>query len=417
MQYQNIKYLLILASIVVVFLNISCRENPSAPNIPVVNFSFKIVVQDSAGHPVPGMQIKVSFKNSLDPFGWSIPYVTKIAYIATDTSTSAILAQTSAYVVVDRSGLPDADIFGVTKSDGSYSCSDSLRFPVALKQLDNAIISMTTTDPAERARISYGSADSVQIILRDTLTGKQNVHYQWLTRGANEFHYTWNPSLTNYDNTNLQYGKKIPATPPIIPGDWNSIKFTDQHGTIQTLYFSPADSTLDLGPYELPPPPPLGIFDVRFDTQYMVAPGSYTDTISYPITVQAADSGFPVVVEWNTPYPITVYGQLNYGANQQWLTGTGTITVSDKYTYFYLTVLPSGSNPLAPTRWSSVNPYPNPTNGSSKFTYNVAARAAIRITVYNLRGELLTTLVDSRMSPNTYTVSFDTGTLALDGCH
>lgn len=51
--------------------------------------------------------------------------------------------------------------------------------------------------------------------------------------------------------------------------------------------------------------------------------------------------------------------------------------------------------------------YPNPFNPASDIRYQLSASGHVRLSVYDLLGRLVTTLVDEAGSPGTYTVRFD----------
>jgi hypothetical protein len=57
------------------------------------------------------------------------------------------------------------------------------------------------------------------------------------------------------------------------------------------------------------------------------------------------------------------------------------------------------------------NNYPNPFNASTAITYTIARRSDVMLTVYDLLGRKVTTVVDQFQSPGTYTVYFNAAEL------
>lgn len=51
--------------------------------------------------------------------------------------------------------------------------------------------------------------------------------------------------------------------------------------------------------------------------------------------------------------------------------------------------------------------YPNPFNPTTSIKYDVASRANVRLTVYDMLGKQVATLVDRTHTPGTYRVTFD----------
>lgn len=65
-----------------------------------------------------------------------------------------------------------------------------------------------------------------------------------------------------------------------------------------------------------------------------------------------------------------------------------------------------------PTNFSLEQNYPNPFNPSTTINFNVAKASNVKLTVYNVLGQKVATLVDERMNAGTYNVKFDARKLA-----
>lgn len=71
---------------------------------------------------------------------------------------------------------------------------------------------------------------------------------------------------------------------------------------------------------------------------------------------------------------------------------------------------PVGINPLGneiPKEFKLSQNYPNPFNPSTKIRFAVAKQSDVKITVYDISGRLVTTLVNERLKPANYEIKFD----------
>jgi hypothetical protein len=59
------------------------------------------------------------------------------------------------------------------------------------------------------------------------------------------------------------------------------------------------------------------------------------------------------------------------------------------------------------SKFSLHNNYPNPFNQSTVITYSIPARTAVKLTIYDLQGKQIATLVDNFQESGTYSVPFN----------
>lgn len=62
---------------------------------------------------------------------------------------------------------------------------------------------------------------------------------------------------------------------------------------------------------------------------------------------------------------------------------------------------------IIPTEYRLDQNYPNPFNPSTRITFAVQERANVQLVVYNILGQVVSTLVDAEMTPGIYEASFD----------
>jgi hypothetical protein len=60
-----------------------------------------------------------------------------------------------------------------------------------------------------------------------------------------------------------------------------------------------------------------------------------------------------------------------------------------------------------PTKFSLTQNYPNPFNPSTTIRYDIPKRAYVKITIYDVLGKVVATLIDGIQSANTYSVEWN----------
>ncbi len=182
----------------------------------------------------------------------------------------------------------------------------------------------------------------------------------------------------------------------------NSIQLSDRAGRSQTLYFGPAGGSVSsAGAFELPPLPPEGAFDARFASQRYVEFTGGTGS-SYPLQISSA--AYPITVRWNVAggdlYSLVSDGQVTQmaGAGKAQITKpTGSIAV----------VSGPGTRVAAPSAFGLDQNYPNPFNPMTDIRYQITEVREVSLTIYDVLGRRVATLVDGVKQPGEYTVRWD----------
>lgn len=77
--------------------------------------------------------------------------------------------------------------------------------------------------------------------------------------------------------------------------------------------------------------------------------------------------------------------------------------------------VPTGVNEnsyIIPTKYALYQNYPNPFNPSTKISFSLPTRSNVTLTIYNLMGQKVATLVNETMNAGNYTVQFNASNLA-----
>ncbi len=192
----------------------------------------------------------------------------------------------------------------------------------------------------------------------------------------------------------------------------NRFTVRDAAGRSQMVYLAEATSLgRGTGPYELPPLPPAGGFDVRFSSQAMVESWSGDDAGTnrdYQVLVQGAV--YPITLGWDITTPPTGSGKFYLigqdGAGRA-LEGAGSVTVRE-----------AGSNPgfivrLAdeptglPQAFALGRNYPNPFNPVTRVQVDLPKSSQVEIAVYDLLGRFVSTLLTGTKEAGSLTLSWD----------
>lgn len=205
------------------------------------------------------------------------------------------------------------------------------------------------------------------------------------------------PGQINFSGNFVYYENKVVE---YFRSNWGKITFTDNSGKDFSLYL--IDDDTDLSFYMLPPVPPEGMFDIRFRSGRMVEQlSSSVHTIlmkdlEYPVKVRVEnmsinlkdDSGQKVNTDLSNGSEFTIY---NSSVNKLLIQSGRLVTPNN----FYL-----GQN------------YPNPFNPATTIKYSIPFESNVNISLYNVLGELILTLVDRDLKPGHYEYTLNASDLS-----
>ena len=197
---------------------------------------------------------------------------------------------------------------------------------------------------------------------------------------------------------------------------YSSITITDASGRGQTLLFgADAAGSVPVSMYEMPPAPPEGVFDARFQTEegeFMLQ--THRAMIESPVE-------FGIVVH-STAYPITVNWKI-LGADAmkyayelkdgvdgrlfgpQSLAGEGSVVVQNSSLGRFVLIAKAGEQ--LPTEYALYQNYPNPFNPTTNIKFALPVPSKVTVEIYNLIGQRVRTLLTEERSAGYHVVEWN----------
>jgi hypothetical protein len=181
--------------------------------------------------------------------------------------------------------------------------------------------------------------------------------------------------------------------------NWGRITFIDAEGKNFTLYA--VEGEVDLNLYELPPPPPAGLFDIRFGSGRIAEDLSSSvktiemSGVTYPLTVRVHGKDIRLMDEGGK--------MLNVSLKD------GEDIVIENMIMNKLMV----SGESLPTVYSLEQNYPNPFNPSTLIEFSLPEDVAnVNLSIYNTLGEKIAELVSASLQAGKYQYQWNAQDLA-----
>ncbi|MBI2420152.1 MAG: DUF2817 domain-containing protein, partial [Ignavibacteriales bacterium] len=180
-----------------------------------------------------------------------------------------------------------------------------------------------------------------------------------------------------------------------IPQEYGRMTVRDAEGRQQTVYLAPANDNRQYN--ELPPVPPAGILDIRFDNNMNVCNSTAQLNISgaeYPVEIEVA--GTNVILSDVVTNGKFVQSELQAG---------GRITIANASVQS-LSVQRSDKT----VSFSLEQNYPNPFNPSTVISYTLPQNSRVKLVVYDILGNVIATLADGFEQAGNHKVAFSSST-------
>jgi len=200
----------------------------------------------------------------------------------------------------------------------------------------------------------------------------------------------FNGTILKADGNELEYYKD----------NWGKLIFTDNAGKTYSLYLVNDDTDLNL--YELPPCPPDGLFDIRFGS------GRVAESI---------ENGIQSIIMNGVIYPVKIKVEnLNIKLKDE----SGKIIEADLNSGEEITItnesvkklLVNSGKQMIPYNYVLIQNYPNPFNPVTKIKFAIPNEAYVNLRIYNVLGELVSTLIDKNLNAGEYEFEFNARNLA-----
>jgi hypothetical protein len=191
------------------------------------------------------------------------------------------------------------------------------------------------------------------------------------------------------------------GTEPVeyFPEGWGKIVLTDAAGVNYTLYAVKGE--VDLSQYELPPAPPTGMFDIRFESGRIAEDiNSSVQTIdmcgiTYPVTVRV--EGMDIRLMDETGKTVNV----NLKSGESVVISDGTIQK----------LMVSGE--MIPAEYALEQNYPNPFNPSTTIEFSLPENVnSVKLSIYNVLGEKVAELVNTALVAGRYSYQWNASNIA-----
>jgi flagellar hook capping protein FlgD len=210
--------------------------------------------------------------------------------------------------------------------------------------------------------------------------------------------------------------KEVPAIDELAGLDKLTIQ--DKLGRAQALYIGSDDvlTSEAASKYEMPPGAPEGELDVRFSSGRMVevypSQRDPANRYEYPISIQGAV--YPLMVKWETARGSARKLALTAIIRQETKTlaifggsgaGSGKVTISDAVVNKLVLKLTEGL--ALPKEFALSQNYPNPFNPTTHFNVDIPKLSEVFITVYDVLGRKIATLMSGEQEAGYHTVEWD----------
>ena len=171
--------------------------------------------------------------------------------------------------------------------------------------------------------------------------------------------------------------------------DANSISFNGK-----TLHFGIEIPGEEILSYSLPPKPPTGAFDVRYEGDWSVAKDGGE--------IEIMNSSNKLKINYEVYQDTWVL--VNKLTKEEYpLTNAGTIDIVGEVSGFTLKM----EHASLPVQYALSQNYPNPFNPVTSISYSVPSEGSISLKVFDLLGEEVAAIVEGEHQSGNYTVQFD----------
>lgn len=201
--------------------------------------------------------------------------------------------------------------------------------------------------------------------------------------------------LASAGNINFPSGSKLlkGETEKYFKDKWGRIKITDNSGKTYTLYCS--DDKEDLDRFELPPIPPLKMFDIRFASNRSA---ENINGISQIIEMRGVEYPLTIKVEG---IDINLSGESGIGLNINIKSGEEIKIYNSSVQRLRV------SSETEALSFQLEQNYPNPFNPTTSISFTLPESQDVKLNIYNSLGEKIVELLNSRLDAGHHIYNWD----------
>lgn len=186
----------------------------------------------------------------------------------------------------------------------------------------------------------------------------------------------------------------------LVKADWSKITISDAIGQSYVLYS--ADASTDLNTFNLPPMPPVELFDVRFGSQRFVE-----DLSSHEQTINLSGVVYPVTVSVEG-MDLRLEDAVDGSIIKTTVKNGSSFVIENSG----VSVLKVGSEKVIPNKYTLEQNYPNPFNPSTTIKFAIPEVSNVKLTIYNAIGQKVVELVNSTLEAGSYSFNWNASDVA-----
>jgi len=202
--------------------------------------------------------------------------------------------------------------------------------------------------------------------------------------------------LTGAGSINIPSGPLAKGSTKVveyIQDDWGKIIITDNAGRSYTLYAVNGEVNLDN--YELPPIPPVGMFDIRYGS------GRIAEDINSSFqSVEMSGIEYPIRVKVEG-MEIRLQDETGNEINENIKSGEA-ITISNASINKLIVTAE-----MIPDVYALEQNYPNPFNPSTTIEFSLPEVSNVQLTIYDILGQKVAQLVNTSLQAGRYSYQWD----------
>jgi len=180
------------------------------------------------------------------------------------------------------------------------------------------------------------------------------------------------------------------ASAPEINSNWGRIIISDSEGRQGVLYDSDKEKA-NLNLYELPPIPPSGIFDIRYESN------RYVENLSSTMTIKINSDKYPIKIK-PEGIDLMIDGMV---------VKKGTEISINKEMPGIINV----SRVEIPISFILMQNYPNPFNPSTIIRFGLPEQTNVHLEIFNVLGERVDELINKEMEPGFHEITWNAKSL------